>query len=124
MKSSEITPVKDVALIAACGLYCGTCAKYKNGKCPGCKENSKASWCKIRSCNMEHGYGNCSQCQVANMNECKKLNNTIGKIFGLIFKTDRLASLQYIKDNSAELYVDRMVAVNQMAIKRGQNIEL
>ena len=35
--------------IAACGLYCGACKKFLNGKCPGCKENEKASWCKIHN---------------------------------------------------------------------------
>ena len=31
--------------IAACGV---ACRKYLNGKCPGCKQNEKATWCKIR----------------------------------------------------------------------------
>ena len=37
-------------LVAHCGLYCGACKSYLNGKCKGCHENSKAAWCKIRSC--------------------------------------------------------------------------
>ena len=40
----------DKELIAACGLYCGACRKYLAERCPGCRLNEKAAWCKIRSC--------------------------------------------------------------------------
>lgn len=122
MTETEKLPVKDATLIASCGLYCGTCNKYKNGKCLGCKENTKATWCKIRTCNIEHGFDNCSQCTITSADECKKINNFIGKVFGLVFKTDRLASLQYINKNGAESYVEKMVNLGQMAIKKGQTI--
>lgn len=35
--------IGDEKLVAACGLYCGACHKFLTGKCPGCKENEKAS---------------------------------------------------------------------------------
>ena len=38
----------DPKMVAACGLYCGACKKYRMGKCSGCHKNKKASWCKIR----------------------------------------------------------------------------
>ncbi len=112
-----------VSLIAACGLYCGSCRKYIKGSCPGCKENIKATWCKIRSCNLEHHTANCTECTITNSEECKSLNNTIGKIFKFVFKTDRLASLQYIANYGEQSYVDKMTALKQMAIKKGQKIE-
>ena len=28
-------------MVAACGLYCGACKKYRMGKCTGCHENEK-----------------------------------------------------------------------------------
>ena len=116
------TPLKDPSLVAYCGLYCGTCKRLQSGKCSGCKENSKASWCKIRKCNMENGFANCSECTITALEECKDLNNAIGKIYAYLFKTDRLASLQYIKENGAENYVEKMVDLGQMALKRKQKI--
>ena len=44
-------------LVASCGLYCGACRAHLAGKCAGCRENAKATWCKIRSC--------CAEKQVA-----------------------------------------------------------
>ncbi len=29
-------------------------------KCPGCKNNEKASWCKIRQCCISKGYHTCA----------------------------------------------------------------
>lgn len=40
--------------VAYCGLYCGACKSHRKGKCPGCRENSKATWCEIRKCCQEH----------------------------------------------------------------------
>ncbi len=111
-----------IELIAACGLYCGACRKYIAGKCPGCKENEKASWCKIRSCNMKNFTPNCSQCTLTTKGECKILNNSIGKVFKLIFRTDRLASLRFISRYGSDAYVDKMAKSNQMAIKVGQKL--
>ena len=48
MEAKQI--VVDKKLIAKCGLYCGACNSYITGKCPGCNENVKATWCKIRNC--------------------------------------------------------------------------
>ena len=56
--------------IAACGLYCGACRKYLNGKCPGCKQNEKATWCKIRQCCIEKEIHSCADCTM-NVKDCK-----------------------------------------------------
>ena len=82
----------DVNLVAYCGLYCGACGAYRRGRCPGCHENSKATWCKVRSCCMENGHSSCADCKTpADPRECRKFNNFIAKIFGLIFRSDRRA---------------------------------
>ena len=54
--------VPDTQSIAACGLYCGACRKFLIGKCPGCKRNEKATWCKIRSCCQENKFNTCAEC--------------------------------------------------------------
>ena len=49
-------------LVARCGLYCGACGSYLKGRCPGCRENVKATWCKVRACCGEHSYASCADC--------------------------------------------------------------
>ncbi len=84
--------VSDPKLVAHCGLYCGACRAYLKGKCPGCHENEKASWCKVRSCCISNGFATCADCkEFPDPNECKKFNNFISKLFGLIFRSDRPA---------------------------------
>lgn len=105
-------------VIAYCGLYCSQCGKFKNGKCPGCQKNEKASWCKIRSCNMQNNYQSCADCKTLGVENCKDFNHPIGKIFGIIFNSDRKACIQLIKDEGYEQYAVYMDSKQQMSIKR------
>ena len=78
--------VADSKLIAYCGLYCGACKKFLKEKCPGCQKNVKASWCKLRTCCIEHSYSSCADCQlVENLKDCKKFNNIISKTILVYF---------------------------------------
>ena len=113
----EIT--QDPSLVAYCGLYCGACKKYLIGKCPGCAKNEKASWCKIRKCNMEHDYKSCAECtQHGKATECKMFNNFIPKIFSLIFGSDRPACIARIKEVGINEYAREMTEKKSMAIKK------
>ena len=106
-------------LIAYCGLYCPACYKYLNGKCPGCQQNAKASWCKVRSCNMEHNYSSCADCkEYTNPMDCKKFNNPVSKIFALVFKSDRPASIALIKEKGYEGYAAYMTENKLQVIKK------
>ena len=68
--------VKDTNLVAYCGLYCGGCKAYLHSKCPGCHENKRAGWCKIRKCCIANGKLSCADCTVhATPAECKKFNH-------------------------------------------------
>lgn len=110
------------SLISYCGLYCGACKRYISGSCPGCAENQKASWCKIRSCNIEHGYTSCADCKdFANPMECKKFNNFISKIFAIIFKSDRAAGIAMIKESGYEGFAEYMATNRLQSVKRGRN---
>lgn len=52
----------DTELVARCGLYCGACKSFLAGKCKGCRENSKATWCKVRACCGEKQIKSCAEC--------------------------------------------------------------
>ena len=68
MKGMEnLTYQPDAAYVAACGLYCGACRKFVKEQCPGCWENKKADWCKIRACNIEHNYKSCADCTISSI---------------------------------------------------------
>jgi hypothetical protein len=111
--------VKDVDLVAYCGLYCGSCKSYLKEKCPGCHENSKAAWCKVRSCNVEHGYKSCADCtEFSNPKECKKFNNFISKIFGLVLGSDRAACIEKIKVSGYDDFAQFMTDNKLQTIKR------
>ena len=113
----EIEMTNNSQQIAACGLYCGACKKFLNGKCPGCKENEKASWCKIRKCCQEKGFHTCAECD-KDVKECKIHNNFVGKIFAFLFNSDRAACIRYIRENGEDAFAEKMAKDQQMTMKR------
>jgi hypothetical protein len=113
----ESTIKADSELIAYCGLYCGACSKYLKGKCPGCRKNEKAQWCKIRTCCIENNFHSCAECKM-NPHECKKFNNFFSKFFALIFKSDREACIHRIRKVGKEAYAKEMCEKGSMVIKK------
>lgn len=112
----EITA--DEKLIAFCGLYCGACKSYLSGKCPGCSDNVKASWCKVRQCNMENHFKSCADCTTIELMSCKKYNNYISRIFGVIFNSDRPACINRIKEIGYPEFAVEMAGSKRQTIKR------
>jgi hypothetical protein len=111
--------VTDPKLVAYCGLYCGACRAYRKGRCPGCAENEKAGWCKIRACCIENDYTSCAACtQFANVADCKKFDNFLAKVFGFVFRSDRKACIARIKEIGAEAYAAEMAAQGRQSIRR------
>lgn len=106
-------------MVSACGLYCGACHKFKKGRCPGCRDNHKASWCKIRPCAASKGISTCADCpEVADVMACKKFNTLVSRFFALVFRSDRQASLALISDIGPEAYGRMMAAEGKVVIKR------
>jgi hypothetical protein len=115
--SKEI--IKDKNLVAFCGLYCGACKRYLAEKCPGCRENEKASWCGIRKCCLENNYSNCSACQkFQDTNDCKDFNNFFSKLFGFIFRSNREACIDRIKEIGEDEFAREMTEKKTHSIKR------
>ena len=111
--------IADKSLIAYCGLYCGSCKKYLSGSCQGCHENEKASWCKVRSCCIEHVYVSCADCkEFSNPMDCKKFNNFFSKIFAMLFKSDRAACIAKIRESGYAGFAEFMASNNLQTIRR------
>ncbi len=110
----------DKNLIAYCGLYCGACRSYLNGKCPGCQKNEKATWCGIRKCCISNSYNSCADCTSIAPMKCKKYNTFISKIIGFLFKSDRNACLNRIKEIGYEGFANEMAASKMMTLKKGK----
>jgi hypothetical protein len=111
--------VSDPALVAYCGLYCGACKRFLKEKCPGCHENHKATWCKLRSCCMENGYASCAECkEFEDPMACRKFNNFMSKIFSFMFRSDRNACIRQIKKMGIQGHADEMSRLGSQSIKR------
>lgn len=114
--------VADKNLIAYCGLYCGACRSYLSGKCPGCKENVKATWCKVRICCIENHFLSCADCKSTEIENCKKFNNFISKMVGFVFRSDRVACIKRIKEVCYKDFASEMAAAKKQTIRREKPI--
>ena len=111
--------VVDKAMVAFCGLYCGACGQYLRGKCGGCMKNEKATWCSIRKCNNEHSLSSCAECgSFTNVNDCKKFNNAMSKLFALIFRSNRKACIEKIKAVGRDRYAAEMAGLKRHSLPR------
>lgn len=111
--------VADANLVACCGLYCGACRAYLRGRCGGCRENHKATWCKVRSCCHDNHFASCAECKdFQNPQECRKFNNIIAKIFGFIFRSDRAACVAQIRRIGLAGHAADMAAKGRHTIKK------
>jgi len=111
--------VADPKLVAHCGLYCGACGAYLRGRCQGCAENHRATWCKVRSCCQTSGYASCADCKEhPDPQECRWFNNWIAKIFGFIFRSDRAACIRQIRLIGLDAHAAEMAKSKRQSIKR------
>lgn len=110
----------DPLLIAYCGLYCGACRKYLNGKCPGCKHIQGKHWCQIRACNIGQKFGSCADCALETPRACRKFNNPIAKVFALIFGSDREKCILTIREKGENWYAETMARTGQQSLKTGK----
>lgn len=111
--------VADANMVAYCGLYCGACKSFLKEKCPGCHENTKATWCKVRSCCMENKYLSCADCKTfENPIDCRKFNNPMSKVVGFILRSDRSACIQQIKSLGLEGHAYDMAQNMRHSIRR------
>jgi hypothetical protein len=61
--------------------------------------------CKIKHCAEQSQAMSCADCQqFSDLKKCGKLNNLIGKFFGFIFHTNRIANLDRIRQIGYEQF--------------------
>ena len=106
-------------LVAYCGLYCGACKRYLKEKCPGCHENHKAKWCKLRLCCIDRGYTSCASCaDFSDPRDCKLFNNWMSKVFGFVFRSNRAACIDQIREIGIDGHAEKMTQAQRHSIKR------
>lgn len=111
--------VTDTKLAAACGLYCGACRMYLKEKCPGCEGNEKAAWCKIRLCVKEKRYSTCAECiEFTDVNDCRKFNTFISKVFAVIFNSNRKKCIEQIRSKGLENHAAIMAGSGKHSLSR------
>jgi hypothetical protein len=111
--------VSDSELVAYCGLYCAACGRYLKGNCRGCYENEKATWCKVRSCCINHHYSTCAECkEFSDPRDCKMFNNFMSKIFAFAFRSDRAACIGQIKEMGIQGHAKKMSELRLQSLKR------
>jgi len=111
--------VSDPGLVAYCGLYCGACRAYLKDRCPGCHESEKATWCKVRSCCIEHRFASCADCQeFPAPKDCREFNNIVAKLFGFLFRSDRPACIAQVRELGIQGHADDMARQKRQTVKR------
>lgn len=106
-------------MVAYCGLYCGACKSFLKDRCPGCHENFKATWCKVRSCCIESKYLSCADCKTFNdPKDCKKFNNPVSKVIGFFLRSNRSACIEQIKALGIEGHAKDMASNVRHTMRR------
>jgi len=111
--------IADSKLVAYCGLYCGACRSYLKEKCPGCHDNERASWCKVRTCCMEHSYTSCAECkEFPDPHSCRKFHNFFSRAIGFVLRSDRRACVVQIRQLGLEGHAQKMAQNRRQTIPR------
>jgi len=111
--------VVDANLIACCGLYCGACGAWRKEKCPGCRDNEKASWCKVRSCCLEAEIGSCAGCKThSEATDCARFHGFLSRVIGFLLNSNRPACIARIREVGPEAYAAEMAERGRQTLPR------
>jgi hypothetical protein len=97
------------AHVAACGLFCTNCGKFKKGRCQGCQIEAGYAQCAVRKCVIEKKIETCAACPEfaapRDYRECAKVHNFISKVFALFMGSDRPGALAMLRDRGLGAFV-------------------
>lgn len=99
-------------IVARCGLVCSHCGAHRRGKCRGChSDRPMFANCPVKACATFHECTTCADCtRYSDLRLCTKLNNFISKIFGFLFRTDRIGNLEQIRQIGLEAFKTQRAA--------------
>lgn len=113
------TPPVNPELVAYCGIYCGACRSYAIGRCPGCRKSEKATWCKVRTCCINNKYATCANCTThCDPRACKVYHNPISRLFGFVFRSNRAACIQRIREVGTTTFAREMAERRRYTLPR------
>jgi hypothetical protein len=92
--------------VACCGLVCSECGAFKKKRCQGChSDRPMFRNCPVKKCVMECSHATCADCaEFADLKQCGKLHNWISRIFGFIFRSDRIGNLMSIRSQGFDSF--------------------
>jgi hypothetical protein len=95
------------AELAYCGLVCSNCGAMRHGNCQGCHSPKPMhSRCLVKKCAMAKDISCCAECkEFPELRDCRKLNNFVSKIFGVIFRSNRIGNLETIRDVGTTVFL-------------------
>ena len=106
-------------LVARCGLYCGACGSYLKGRCPGCRENAKATWCRVRTCCQERSYASCADCaDHPDPASCSRFDNVVSRALAIVFNSNRRACVLKIRELGPQGYAALMAGQRRQSLPR------
>ncbi|MBU1153973.1 hypothetical protein KKB84_08465 [bacterium] len=96
-------------IIAYCGLCCTNCGMYQKNKCQGCHSDKPMNRnCRMKACAMARGFITCAQCaDFTDLKGCKKLYNVVSRLFGFVFRSDRIGGLNSIREIGLERFKEK-----------------
>jgi hypothetical protein len=96
-------------LIAPCGLYCGECEAFQDGRCEGCISRKGlclkyTEICKIYSCCVDgRGHRFCSECQDFPCEKFTKFFNTLtwyNEVVGNLKKIKNIGTERFLEEQA------------------------
>lgn len=111
----------DQKLVSQCGYYCGACKSYLKGKCRGCETNQNffATRCKVKKCCHDNSFQTCAECKdFKDVAQCKKLNSTFIKFFGVLVGYDRGKNIKSIQEIGCQAFAEQMAEKKAMWLPR------
>ncbi len=94
-------------MVARCGLVCSNCGAMRSGRCQGChSDRPMFKCCPVKACAVERQCDTCADCrEYYDLRHCRKLNSLVSRIFGFIFRSDRIGNLNRIREVGLEDFI-------------------